>query len=80
MKISNTITKLLTVAIGVTAMAVISFIWMAERAAAGQIALGDGSVRFISSSIGLVPGQTLRISVVNPNEPEQGSEPVRAQT
>lgn len=80
MKISNTITKLLTIATGVTAMAFIGFIWMAEQAAAGQSALGDGSVRFISSSIGLVSGQTLRISVVNPNAPERGGEPVRAQT
>lgn len=87
MTIRNTITKLVTLTMAVAALAVIGSIWAPGQAIAtgrateidnsagttAEIALGDGSVRFFSSSISSVPGQTLRFSVFNPNPPEQGS-------
>src|SRR5512144_1088944 len=68
MKIRNTITKLVTMTIAVEAIGVIGSIGMPGQPAGvkAQVALGDGSVRFISSPIGYVPGQTLRFRLVNP--------------
>jgi hypothetical protein len=67
MKGRNRITKFITMTIAVAAMAVIGSIGMPWHPAVAnaQVALGDGSVRFISSSVGYVPGQTLRFNVVN---------------
>src|SRR3954471_8067975 len=78
MKICNTITKLITITTAVAAMAALSFALMPARAA-GQVALGNGSVRFMSNSIGFVPGNTLRFSVVYPNAAQQGSARIVAQ-
>ena len=78
MKTRITIKKLIAITMAVAAIAVIGSIWAAGRAdAAGQVALGDGSVRFVFPPIGLGRDQTLSYSFFNPNE--EGSEPVRAQ-
>ena len=80
MKIRNTITKFFTLTMAVAAMAVIGYIGApAPASAASQAALGDGSVRLISSSIGLVPEQTLRFSTANLSMAAEGNTPVRAQ-
>jgi hypothetical protein len=77
---TRTITKLITVMMAVAATAVIGSSWAAGRAgAAGQVALGDGSVRFISAPIGFTTGQTLRVSAANMTSAEGGTVPARAQ-
>lgn len=61
MKIRNTITKLIviTMAVAVAALA----------AADVKAQVGDGSVKFVSyASIGIVPGQKVRVSMSNPEE------------
>ncbi|HEY7547665.1 MAG TPA: hypothetical protein VID27_22395, partial [Blastocatellia bacterium] len=69
MKISNTITKLLTVAICVAAITVIGV-----HRTAGQGVNTTSESHFI---VGFAPGQTLRFSLFNPMD--QGREPVSAQ-
>ena len=80
MKIQNTITKLIAITMAVAAIAIIGSSWAAGRAsAAGQVAMGDGSVRFISPPIGFIHGQSLSLSLANPRTEEEGGEPVRVQ-
>ena len=80
MKIRNTITKFCTLTIAVAALAVIGYIGAPGRAsAAGQTPLSDGSIRFFSNSVGLVPEQTLRFSAANLSPEEEGIGAVRAQ-
>ena len=81
MKIRNTITKFIRMTIAVAAMAVIGSIGMPGRAAGAnaQTAPGDGSVRFVSKSIGFIPGQTLRFSVANLSAREEGIGSVHVQ-
>ena len=69
MKIRNTLTKFLAVSMVVAALAVADLPgevnWL--RPVAAQT--GDGSVRFVSyASIGLVPGEKVRVSVGNPEQ------------
>ena len=63
MKIRNTITRFFTTTLAVAALAVISYAWTPGRTA-GQVALGDGSVRFFSESIDVLPGKAVRITVL----------------
>lgn len=71
MNIRNTITRFITVAVVVAAIAVTGSIWMAEQAGAtGRSDINDIYI-FQSPPIGFIPGQTLRFSVFNPNAPEQ---------
>ena len=76
MKIRNTITTLFTITLAVAALAVISFVGMAGRAVASVTAASQNNLKQIalfSPPIGFVPGETLRISVVNPNTLVQGT-------
>ena len=78
MNTRSRITKLIAITMAVAAIAVIGSSWAAGPAcAAGQVAMGDGSVRFISPPIGFIPGQRLSLSVLYPNE--EGSRPARVQ-
>ena len=80
MKVRNTITKFVTMAIAVAAIAFIGSTGMLGHpsGAHAQVVMGDGSVRFLSSSIGYVSGETLRFNVVNAHEILQGSGSVLA--
>jgi len=80
MKIRNTITKVITLAIALSGLAVIGSSWPAGRASAREIAVGAGRVKFTSAPIGFIPGQTLRFNVGNLATEEEGSQPVRVQT
>jgi len=79
MTIRNTITKVITLAIVLSALAVIGSSWAARRASAREIAVGDVTIKSIPAPIGFIPGQTLRFSVGNLTAEEEGSQPVRVQ-
>ena len=73
MKIRNAITKLVTITLAVAAMAVLGSSGMAGRAVASGSAASQNNLKQIglfSPPIGFVHGETLRISVVNPNSPD----------
>src|SRR5262245_5787570 len=76
MKIRNRITKLITLAMAIAAMAVIGSSWTTGRTAAQT---NPAPSSLATPPVGFVPGQTLRFSVFNPNAPEPGSQPVSAQ-
>lgn len=79
MRTRSKITKFIAVVMAVGATALIGSHWMVGRVgAAGQVALGDGSVRLISAPIGFTPGQTLRFSAANMGTAEEGTAPARA--
>jgi len=72
MKVRNTVTRLITMAIAMAAMAVTGSIGTAE---AQHVRVFDGG----GYLLGFIPGQTLRFSVYNPNVPERGSASARVQ-
>ena len=76
MRLRNTFSKLITMTIAVAALALIGSSWMPGGGrTAAQHVKGFGGV----TQAGFVPGQTLRVSLFNPNPPERGSASVRAQ-
>lgn len=77
MKIRNTITKLITLAIAMTALAVIGSSRTTGRTAAQT---NSAQSALATAPVGFVSGETLRFSVFNPNALEQGGEPVRVRT
>jgi hypothetical protein len=82
MNIRNATTKLITITMAMAAMAVIESGWtpggvFASGPTAAEI-FPQRSVIATIPPIGIVPGQMLRFSVVNPNTSED-TEPVRAQ-
>lgn len=63
MKTRNTITKLITKTLAVAALALLCGAGWLQPV---QAQIGDGSVKFLSyASIGIVPGQKVRLSVAN---------------
>lgn len=79
MKTRHTITKVITLAIAVSALAVIGSSRAAGRTGTREITVSDGSVKFITAPIGFIPGQTLRFSAGNLSTEEEGSQPVRVE-
>ena len=69
MKTRNTITKLITITMAVAALAATGVLCGAGWLQPVEAQSGDGSVRFVSyTSIGIVHGQRVRLSVGNPEE------------
>ena len=73
MKIRNTITKLMTITMAVAAIAVLGSSGMAGRIGASGSAASQNILKQIalfSPPIGFKLGETFRVSVVNPDEPD----------
>jgi len=78
MKTRNTFTKLITITLAVAALAAAGLLNGAGLLQPVEAQTSDGSVRSVSfAPIGIIPGQRLSYSLLNPNE--EGSQPVRAQ-
>ena len=65
MKIRSRITKLIAITMVVAAMAVIGSSWAAGRAGAAGLSDPDMYIKFASRPVGIIPGQSLRVSVGN---------------
>jgi hypothetical protein len=69
MKTRNTLTKLISITMAVAALATTGILFGADWLQPVEAQTGDGSIRFVSyASIGIVPGERVRLSVANTAE------------